>query len=192
MQTLWRLLNCQNCRQYQNYWRHLPNNLTNRFCQIEISFDWSYKPKTLWLRWYNIINQWNILHWLNFRLTWVLCIFSLGLLLLLLFFWVLCLVFRKVSCLTKREVGECWVISYVAVIVIVYFISYFFIFSLQQNALFDKKGLRWFFRGELLQHSSLMAGHQYKIANYFAANSFSLSAAWNWWKYKNTQIKKYK
>ena len=38
----------------------------------------------------------------------------------------------------------------------------------------------------------LMAGHQYKIANYFAANSFSLSASWNWRKYKNTQIKKYK
>ena len=68
---------------------------------------------------------------------------------------------------------------YVVVILIVFFshIIFFWGFYLQQNALLDKMGLRWFFRGELLQHSSLMAGHQYKIANYFAANSFSLSAA---------------
>ena len=111
---------------------------------------------------------------------------------LLLLFWFWCSVFEKSPVWQIGEVGDChcmllWYWLFFCVTL------YFFVgFYLQQNALLDKKGLRWFFRGELLQHSSLMAGHQYKIANYFAANSFSLSAAWNWWKYKNTQINKYK
>ena len=82
--------------------------------------------------------------------------------------------FDEDHCLIKRhgQLMSVHMINWFSVIVNLYFFCFF-----PPSALFDKKGLRWFFfRGELLQHSSLMAGHQYKIANYFAANSFLPSA----------------